>query len=702
MRFPLSHHPRYKLRRELGEGAFGTSYLVEDTDREELVVLALLERARPEHIERFKRDLEALVRLSHPNLVPFVGWVSEDGHLGYTREYVQGRDLRAHVTAPALEAPSSVDAAEEAAAPAEEAAAQADPPAPISERQQEEADPPPGAGEDAEPVHTPLDLSSLELGPDLVGLSEDTDEVGLIISELSQPRARQRAPFEEVLGRLTRVLPELLAGLEHLHRYKRVHGTLHPGCLLIEEGSGRAQIADFGLVQILVEGGPDEHEAALSTRAERSRWRRQRLWTYSAPERFEGQPPSPAGDIYSLGCVLYELLSGRPPFEGSETLGQRHRDEIPLGLLELEPSCPSSWAQLVDEMLHKDPARRPELAQVREALEELEPEPTPLPPSHIHPPSTRMTRVDVIEQVLERAERSWRRRSLTTMVMVGPAGVGKRHVLEQSLARLARRGWLILRGRCHADEIEPFHGWSALIDQLLDSLAQCPAELIPRQARREASALFPRLGGEPEPGPRQRLELAAALRELLAALSTARPVLLAFDDLHLADRDTLELLHDFRAGDRPFEGMILATSTQPARELFPDRDREQAPELRVRPLNRQEARVLLEQNARPAQVRAFEPLLKQRAQHSPLLIKELLYELQRRGEAAPEDARALILGGEDLEEGGAQERAMRALLGARIAPLEGEALELLRTLAITAGPTPVELLRRSHHHELAG
>ena len=79
MRFPFIDHERFQLVRELGEGAYGVSFLVEDAKRDgEHVVLVLIERDFPEDIEIFKRELESLARLTHPNLVPYFAPFIED------------------------------------------------------------------------------------------------------------------------------------------------------------------------------------------------------------------------------------------------------------------------------------------------------------------------------------------------------------------------------------------------------------------------------------------------------------------------------------------------------------------------------------------------------------------------------------------------------------------------------------------------
>ena len=678
MRFPFIDHERYQLVRELGESSQGVSFLVRDRKRhDEEIVIVLIERDLPQKLDGFRRAIESLARLKHANLVPYFEPVLEAGHVGYSRAFIEGSDLRQVATSQA--APGQ--RAEELEAGAPPPSFQAD----LSVTPVREV------------MHTPLDLNSLEIARQLETLSEDTDEVGEIISQVSRPN-QEVAPPKSLGERLTLLgthLPEVLAALEHLHRFKRTHGALHPGCIILDEATRTWKLADFGIPNLL-EPPSDESSPPLSSDATRMRWRQRRVWAYRAPELFLGQPPTPASDIYALGCIIYEVIAQRPPFQGvDEDLGKRHLVESPMSLLERQPRTPSSWARLVDEMLQKDATLRPTLAQIEHELTQCKMSPTLIPPSFIPAPGPLYGRTQVLQRVLERAVESERARSLSTLMLTGDEGVGKHHMFEHVCATLSRRGWLILRGRCYPEHVEPYQGWREIIAQLLDLLNHCPSSVALElsEPQQLAAAIFPELdiSDQPRTGiePMQRLEATGALRELIGALSEHRPVLLGFNALHQAGRDSLELLHDFRAGRKPFRGMVLATSQMSAQELFPEHDREQAPTITIPAMDQDAAQHYITSITQPPP-ESLTAFISKHPLHNPLLLKELIYEYQRR-EHLDEAAVIEEILPERLGPGGAID-AIKRLLGTRIARVSGEALGILRTLAIKGSPTTLDQL----------
>ncbi|WP_304455460.1 protein kinase [Nocardiopsis sp. YSL2] len=145
------------------------------------------------------------------------------------------------------------------------------------------------------------------------------------------------------------------------HTSSIVHRDLKPANVKIARG-GRVSVLDFGIGRII----DDPDLTQLTTTDSTVGTAR-----YMAPEQFRGSQVSAAADLYALGCVLYELLTGTPPFSGAGhlELGPKHlNDPVPLITL-MRRDLPTGLVRLIEQLLEKDPAHRPvNAAEVRDAL----------------------------------------------------------------------------------------------------------------------------------------------------------------------------------------------------------------------------------------------------------------------------------------------------------------------------------------------
>jgi Tol biopolymer transport system component len=148
---------------------------------------------------------------------------------------------------------------------------------------------------------------------------------------------------------------QLCAGLAAAHRRGVIHQDLKPANVLVEEGTGRAVITDFGIAR-LAEAEPRGSERAARVAGTPE---------YMAPEQAQGFPPGPAADLYSLGIILFEMLAGQPPFtapSAGEVLMQQVTRPAP-DLAALRPDVPPALRDAVRACLEKDPRRRPRNAE---------------------------------------------------------------------------------------------------------------------------------------------------------------------------------------------------------------------------------------------------------------------------------------------------------------------------------------------------
>lgn len=170
------------------------------------------------------------------------------------------------------------------------------------------------------------------------------------------------------------------AGLSAAHALGVVHRDVKPGNLMVldEDGEHFVKILDFGIAAVTA-----AHQNDRITRTG------QVLGTplYMPPEQIRGDQVDRAGDLYSLGAILYQMLTGEPPFRGDRAIKvmRMHLEQAPRPPTEVRPQIPVPLAELVLRMLAKDPGDRPSGAEeVRDRLAPYLPH-RPSAPLSVHP-----------------------------------------------------------------------------------------------------------------------------------------------------------------------------------------------------------------------------------------------------------------------------------------------------------------------------
>ena len=141
---------------------------------------------------------------------------------------------------------------------------------------------------------------------------------------------------------------QVAEALAFAHNAGLVHRDVKPQNVLVTE-DGEAKVTDFGIARSLdVEHGVTQTGTVLGTS------------NYLSPEQARGQTVTPATDVYSLGVVLYELLTGEVPFPGENfvAVAMKHINEEPPSLLERRPDVPMRLVAAIDRALAKDPDQR--------------------------------------------------------------------------------------------------------------------------------------------------------------------------------------------------------------------------------------------------------------------------------------------------------------------------------------------------------
>jgi serine/threonine-protein kinase len=145
-----------------------------------------------------------------------------------------------------------------------------------------------------------------------------------------------------------RIVIPACAGIGYAHRAGLVHCDIKPHNILVTPDQ-RVKVTDFGIARALSTIQPDEHSDVV--------WGSPQ---YFSPEQASGLAPSPASDVYSLGVILYEMLTGRLPFisEDPAELARMHREEIPTPLRQIDRSIPVELEQIILKVLSKEPSSR--------------------------------------------------------------------------------------------------------------------------------------------------------------------------------------------------------------------------------------------------------------------------------------------------------------------------------------------------------
>ena len=359
-----------------------------------------------------------------------------------------------------------------------------------------------------------------------------------------------RPPLEQAID----IARSVCRGLEFAHNQGIVHRDLKPGNVWLT-GDGTAKIGDFGLAVAMDRSRLTQAGMMVGT------------VSYMSPEQAMGGQVTPQSDLYSLGTMLYEMVTGRPPFLGDDSvaiIGQ-HINTPPVAPTWHNPRCPLSLEALVLRLLEKDAGKRPSSAtEVLQALEAIDleaesPHGTGYPggvddaPSLAASPLYRrgfVGREAELRQLHTAYDNALSGQGSLVMV-VGEPGIGKTSICEQLATYVTLRGGRTLVGHCYEEGslslpylafVEAIRSYvlSRESDELRREMGSGASEVARIVSEvRDRVQVEPREPGNPE---EDRYRLLQAVSEFLRNAGSVQPLLIVLEDLHDADTGTLDLL----------------------------------------------------------------------------------------------------------------------------------------------------------------
>jgi hypothetical protein len=354
-----------------------------------------------------------------------------------------------------------------------------------------------------------------------------------------------------------RIGSQVCHALEYAHSHGILHRDIKPENIMITS-EGLPKLMDFGLARAL--GGPKLTQRGVIVGSP----------AYLPPEHALGKRSDVRSDLYSLGCVLYEMVTGRPPFPGDDPVKIifSHINDLPMMPRRLAPEISEALEQVILKLLSKDPDKRYQSAgelfqALKSVIEAPEARPTyvevptgekaieaiPTPePRWAQPLVDREQEMKILRARLDAALRN----EGSLVFITGEAGIGKTRLAYELRSYAKLRGAQCLMGRgCEREGAVPYQPWSDIIKEYF---RWAPSLLLFKAVGAfapELAKLVPEVGEKlgsippsvPAPTAQQHVRLYEAVTQFFVSISKESPLVLFLDDLQWFDDASMKLLH---------------------------------------------------------------------------------------------------------------------------------------------------------------
>jgi serine/threonine protein kinase len=557
----------YRINDTIATGGMGVVYRAQHVDTGEVVALKTVAGLRPGMVGSMRREILALVRVRHPGVVRLVGEGLHEGLPWHAMELLDGRPLRNFID---------------------------------------------GAWKPYQPA---LELMTTRDNGQLMTTAPD------ILRTISERRGaapppippHQRLPAGgSALRESLSLVRRICQTLAFLHGEGIVHGDIKPENVVLQAGDKKPVLVDFGIMRRVAgatgrEALEVDHDGAGTL-------------AYMAPEQILAGDLDARADLYAVGCILYEMVCGRPPFldDWNGSIYEQQLESAPRPPSETVSGLPERLEALILRLLAKEPQQRPGYADdVGSELEALGAEPwpefsDPAPRSYLYRPgfSGRMALLRQLDGELEAA----RERAGRCAVLTGPSGSGKTRLCMELARRARAAGMRALSGEClplgtgDAGAGLPLQAFRPLLqavadrcrsdgpeatEHLLGDHARVLVEFEPQLARVPG---YERLAAPPKlPSERIAERVQRSVVEVLERFAERQPLLIVLDDLQWADDLTMGVVRSLLARGGELRALLLITLRSESADAALNAVRNAAGALRLRldPLGRGEVESII-------------------------------------------------------------------------------------------------------------
>ena len=423
-----------------------------------------------------------------------------------------------------------------------------------------------------------------------------------------------------LMAEVLRIGAEVCRALNFIHRKGIIHGDLKPAHILLTkkakkegaehdatEGDGYVKLIDFGL----------SRPAAGAAVTVKEDVKIEGTIEYMAPEQIKGLGKDTRSDLYSFGVLLYEMLTGRLPFQGNDflTIALGHLNKTPEALSRVNPDIPPQLEALVLRLLHKNPHHRPQTAEEvgrrlvelmggREARETvvLKGRQYLFSPSFVG----REREMEVLNAYLGKALQM----NGCCVMVHGGSGIGKRRFMREFRADHLLDEMVFLSGTGSPSPAPSGQYYAELLSQAFHVLERLNAKFLSEKVW-EWGIMLARLG--PKSIPEWYLEnlqhaisaepalMARNIAELLISIGAYRPLVMTVENLQFSDRFGCELFEILvKACDKRPVFLLAAYRDEPGvretpftRMLAHLQKNKQIVEVRLKPLDRKNVELMI-------------------------------------------------------------------------------------------------------------